>query len=64
MWPEEHCKTPQIWFQYHLMLVSRKANEGQYAEAIKDFETALTLNHSHANAKKYLVETQTAQGEK
>ena len=29
-------------------------------KAITDFESALTINHTHSNAKKYLVETQTA----
>ena len=28
-----------------------------------DFERALTVNHAHANARKYLVETQVAYGE-
>lgn len=38
------------------------ANSGSFAKAIVDFEAALTLNSSHANAKKYLCETLLALG--
>lgn len=40
----------------------RYANDGHYKDAIKDFEKALTINHTHRNARKYLVETQVALG--
>ena len=39
------------------------ANNGKYQEGIVDFERALTINHTHVNARKYLVETQVAYGE-
>ncbi|XP_064382793.1 tetratricopeptide repeat protein 14-like isoform X5 [Halichondria panicea] len=38
------------------------ANDGQFKEAIHDFEKALTLNHTHRNARTYLVETQVVYG--
>lgn len=38
------------------------ANSGSFAKAIVDFEAALKLNNSHANAKKYLCETLLALG--
>ena len=41
----------------------RLANGGKYSDAIVDFEAALTINHTHKNARKYLVETQVAYGE-
>jgi tetratricopeptide (TPR) repeat protein len=40
------------------------ANHGLYDKGIADFESALTINHTHSNAKKYLVETQSAYGQK
>lgn len=38
------------------------ANSGSFTKAIVDFEAALKLNGSHANAKKYLCETLLALG--
>lgn len=38
------------------------ANSGSFSKAIVDFEAALKLNVSHANAKKYLCETLLALG--
>ena len=43
-------------------MVCRLSNGGRYSEAIVDFEKALTINHAHRNARKYLVETQVAYG--
>ncbi len=40
----------------------RYANDGTYKAAVRDFEKALTINHTHRNARKYLVETQVAYG--
>lgn len=51
-------KNKKCWFLYY-----RSANAGKYSEAIADFETALTINHTHKNAHRYLVETQIAYGE-
>lgn len=41
----------------------RYANGGKFKEGIADFEKALTVKHSHKNARNYLVETQVAYGE-
>lgn len=41
----------------------RSANAGKYSEAIVDFEAALTINHTHKNARKYLVDAQVSYGE-
>nr|CAI5870370.1 unnamed protein product [Callosobruchus analis] len=38
------------------------ANSGNFQKAIEDFETALKLNPSHANARKYMGETLVALG--
>ncbi|XP_056648965.1 tetratricopeptide repeat protein 14 homolog isoform X1 [Diorhabda sublineata] len=38
------------------------ANSGNFQKAIEDFETALKLNQSHANARKYMGETLVALG--
>uniref|UniRef100_A0A1B6JLY9 Uncharacterized protein n=1 Tax=Homalodisca liturata TaxID=320908 RepID=A0A1B6JLY9_9HEMI len=38
------------------------ANSGSFKKAIEDFECALKLNHSHANARKYMGETLVAYG--
>lgn len=38
------------------------ANSGNFQKAIEDFETALKLNPSHANARKYMGETLIALG--
>ncbi|XP_032454896.1 tetratricopeptide repeat protein 14 homolog isoform X6 [Nasonia vitripennis] len=38
------------------------ANSGSFKKAIDDFETALKLNPSHANARKYMAETLVALG--
>lgn len=38
------------------------ANSGSFKKACEDFETALKLNNSHANARKYLGETLVALG--
>ena len=45
-------------------VVDRFANKGRLREAIADFEAALCINHAHRNAKKYLVETQIALGQR
>ncbi|KAL5471477.1 hypothetical protein EMCRGX_G029597 [Ephydatia muelleri] len=39
------------------------ANSGHYEQALKDFQSALTIKQSHKNARRYLVETQTAYGQ-
>ena len=46
-----------------MFLFSSFANNGRYQEGIVDFERALTIKHTHSNARKYLVETQIAYGE-
>lgn len=46
-----------------MLLFSSLANNGRYREGIVNFERALTIKHTHANARKYLVETQIAHGE-
>jgi tetratricopeptide (TPR) repeat protein len=38
------------------------ANSGSFKKAVEDFETALKLNPSHANARKYMGETLVALG--
>ncbi|XP_044001317.1 uncharacterized protein DDB_G0290685-like isoform X2 [Aphidius gifuensis] len=38
------------------------ANSGSFKKAIEDFETALKLNQTHANARKYMAETLVALG--
>lgn len=38
------------------------ANNGSFKKAVEDFETALKLNPSHANARKYMGETLVALG--
>lgn len=38
------------------------ANSGSFKKAVDDFETALRLNPSHANARKYMGETLVALG--
>lgn len=38
------------------------ANSGSFKKAVDDFESALKLNSSHANARKYLGETLVALG--
>lgn len=38
------------------------ANNGSFKKAVDDFETALKLNPSHANARKYMGETLVALG--
>lgn len=38
------------------------ANSGSFKKAVEDFETALKLNQSHANARKYMGETLVALG--
>lgn len=38
------------------------ANSGSFKKAVEDFETALILNPSHANARKYMGETLVALG--
>lgn len=43
--------------------LNRFANNGKYRQAIANFEAALTLKHTHKNARKYLVETQVAYGQ-
>lgn len=40
----------------------RYANSGSFKKAIDDFETALKLHPSHANARKYMAETLVALG--
>lgn len=40
----------------------RYANSCNFKKAINDFETALKLNHTHANARKYMAETLVALG--
>ncbi|KAI5736302.1 hypothetical protein M8J76_001972 [Diaphorina citri] len=40
----------------------RFANNGNFAKAIGDFETALKINPGHVNARKYLGETLVARG--
>lgn len=40
----------------------RYANSGSFKKAIDDFETALKLNQTHANARKYMAETLVALG--
>lgn len=42
----------------------RFANDGKYKQGIADFEKALTLKHTHRNARNYLVQTQVAYGER
>ena len=41
---------------------NRYANSGSFKKAIDDFETALKLNQTHANARKYMAETLVALG--
>lgn len=56
-----HCsRTFDNVAQYH----RRFANDGKYREGIADFEKALTLKHTHRNARNYLVQTQVAYGER
>lgn len=43
-------------------MICRYANSGSFKKAIDDFETALKLNPSHANARKYMAETLVALG--
>lgn len=40
----------------------RFANSGSFKKAIDDFETALKLNQTHTNARKYMAETLVALG--
>lgn len=40
----------------------RYANSGSFKKAIDDFETALKLNQTHTNARKYMAETLVALG--
>lgn len=48
--------------QIFLCFNNRYANSGSFKKAIEDFETALKLNQTHANARKYMAETLVALG--
>lgn len=50
------AKTSAIYLPF------RYANGGSFKKAIDDFETALKLNQTHANARKYMAETLVALG--
>ncbi len=61
------CCLEGLGFDYYqphvcVSISCRYANDGQFKEAIHDFEKALTLNHTHRNARTYLVETQVVYG--
>lgn len=68
--PGGHCKGSHqhcclfLLGPFSLPFLLSFANSGKYQEGIVDFEKALTIRHTHSNARKYLVETQMAYGDK
>ena len=69
--PEVHCKyhsysmydlNAVYFYTDGFTCVHRYANSGSFKKAIDDFETALKLNPSHLNARKYMAETLVALG--
>lgn len=51
-----------VYFTCLYLCCYRFANSGSFKKAIDDFETALKLNQTHTNARKYMAETLVALG--